>query len=189
MLKKGYNLQVITVYVLGSWSHDSTVSLHVSSLASKERKHQTLALLMCTTQPLKCYDYKNVLPYPALFNISVCKCQKIHKRVWKDKKKHLKLKLKQITPLGIWRDYSFSKVLAIKAWHPEVRSSAAIRVGHGVYVNFCQLDTKLDIARKRESQLRTFIHQSSLWVCLWGILFIANCYRWTNPSMNVASVV
>jgi hypothetical protein len=111
------------------------------------------------------------------------------KEYGKIKKKHLKLKLKQITPLGIWRDYSFSKVLAIKAWHPEVRSSAAIRVGHGVYVNFCQLDTKLNIARKRESQLRTFIHQSSLWVCLWGILFIANCYRWTNPSMNVASVV
>lgn len=40
--------------------------------------------------------------------------------------------------------------------------------------SLCQLDTNVDLARERESQLKNCFHQIGLWACLQGIFFFAN---------------
>lgn len=41
-------------------------------------------------------------------------------------------------------------------------------------ISFCQLDTMLVIPRKKRFQLRNYLHQSVLWVCLWGKFLISD---------------
>jgi hypothetical protein len=54
-----------------------------------------------------------------------------------------------------------------------------------VQVGFCQLDPNLDIAKEQESQLRNCLHHSGLWISLWVILLIDDCF--VKPQTAIGS--
>lgn len=66
------------VYILRTRNHDTIDSIHVFLPASKGLRHHDLRLLILIPQPLKCWDYKNMIQHPAPFSILMCQSQQSH---------------------------------------------------------------------------------------------------------------